>query len=274
MKKAYILFVICLCFGFYGCANIGKIKTINKSDTILKEKVVKAMDVRSKFKVNTRFTYLMAWNGIGVGRIIGESQGIITYKGKEAYVFSITTESNEFLSKIYRVEDTYTSYIDVETMTSLRYEANRKEGAYRKHVVVEYDFDKMEAEYTNLTDGSVKKCKIMDNVQDPVSAICYFMTIPISFGEKVSLIVNLNEKNYKVFGSPEEIKIISIKNMGEYPSFRIRPYIELKNEELKKGKAWIYFSADENRYPLYGVVKIPFGKVTATLNRIENLNEK
>ena len=263
-----------MCLIFYGCASIGQIKTIKKTDTILKEKVIIAMEQSPKFHMNMRFTYLIAWNGIPVGRIIGETRDIITYKGKEAYVVSITTESNDFLSKIYRVEDTYTSYIDKQTMTSLRYEANRKEGSYRKHVVVEYDFDKMEAEYTNRTDGSIKKCEILDNVQDPVSVICYFMTLPIHFGEKVSLTVNLNEKNYKIYGSATDMGIVRIKNMGEFPSFRVRPYIELKNKEVKKGRAWMHFSADENRYPLYGVVRIPFGKVTATLNRIESLDEK
>ena len=183
----------------------------------------------------------------------------------------LVTESNAFLSKIYRVEDTYTSYVDVETNASLRYEADRKEGNYRKHVVVEYDAAAGEATYTSLTDGSVKKSKIENNVQDPLSAMSYFMTLPIEPGREVTLTVNLNEKNYHLLGVIEGIEAVKLRGFDALPAFKVRPRFELKGEKVEKGKAWLYFSADSNRYPLYGVVLIPFGRVTATLRSVEEM---
>jgi hypothetical protein len=156
-------------------------------------------------------------------------------------------------------------------MTSRRYEADRKEGNYRKHVIVEYDFEKMEAVYTNLTDGTVKRCPISKNVQDPLSAICYFMTLPITLGEEVNMTVNLNEKNYQLFGKVEAVNVVKLPRLGSHPAFKLRPYAKLKGKHLRRGSGWMYFSADENRYPLYGVVLIPFGRVTATLRTIEDI---
>lgn len=213
----------------------------------------------------------MAWNGIPVGYITASFGEISKYLEYDVYSVTLKTESNRFLSKIYKVDDVYTSYIDVNTITSRRYEADRKEGNYKKHVIVEYDFTAKKAIYTSLTDGSIKHSDIKENVQDPLSAMCRFMTLAIKVGEKINITVNLNEKNYDLYGVIERLDVIKIPGMDYYPAFRVRPYAFLGNEEYKKGSAYLYFAAGEKRYPLYGVVYIPFGKVTATLKSIEDI---
>ncbi len=254
-----------------GCASTGVVRSIKAAGEISEEEIIDLMSAKIlEFHVGKRFIFLIAWNRIPMGRIIAEIPEIKEYKGRDVYVVRIVTESNDFLSKIYRVEDTYTSYVDVENMTSRRYEADRKEGNYRKHLVVEYDFNKYEAIYTNLVDGSVKRCTIEDNVQDPVSAICYFMTIPVKPGDEIGITINLNEKNYKLFGKVGRAEMLKLSRIGEWPAFKIRPYAELDKKRVEKGKVWMYFSADKNRYPLQATVLIPFGKVTAVLRSIES----
>ncbi len=272
MRKLHIIFTLLLIFSFSGgCANTGKVRTLESSQAISEEKAVSDISKQIPFHVNKRFVFLIAWNGIPVGSITAQSNDIIEYRGRKVYVVTVVTASNKFLSKIYRVEDKYTSYVDVETMSSMRYEADREEGTYRKKVIVEYDFDKMEAIYYSLLDGSVKRCKITDNVQDPVSAMCYFMTLPIKPGDKISYVVNLNEKNFDVYGEVKEIEVVKLPELGSFPAFRIVPSATLRGKVYRKGRGWMYFSADENRYPLYGVIRIPFGRITATLRTIENI---
>ena len=223
------------------------------------------------FHVRKKLIYHLAWNGIPVGSVTVKSGDVREYKGRKAYTLSLVTESNKFLSRIYRVEDSYLSYVATDTMSSLRYEANRKEGNYRKHVIVEYDFEKMEAVYTSITDGSVKRCPIYKDPQDPVSAICYFLASPITIGDAVKIIVNLNEKNYVVYAKVGELRKIKVPAMEERGCFKVTPCAELDGKEVTRGRAWAYISADRDRYPLYGVVRIPFGTVTATLVNVENI---
>lgn len=223
------------------------------------------------FYIRKKLVYRLAWNGIPVGSVTVWNGGISTYRGREVYTLRLVTESNKFLSAIYRVEDKYTSYVATDTMSSMRYEADRKEGRYKKHVIVEYAFDSMEAVYTSITDGSVKRCPIYENPHDPVSAICYFLTSDISSGETLDMVVNLNEKNYVVHVDVGEKKKIKVPAMEERECFKVTPRTELDGIEVKKGRAWGYISADEEKYPLYGVVRIPFGTVTATLVSIEDI---
>ena len=258
-------------YAFSGCASTGIVKKITKMEGVSEQEIIDNLAVRVPFEEKKRFIYLMAWNRIPVGRIVAEIEGRTQYKGREVFIVKLVTESNKFLSKIYRVEDTYISYVDVETFTSRRYEADRKEGNYRKHVVVEYNFEKLEATYTNLTDGSVKTSSINKEVHDPLSAIYYFMTLPVVPEDKVKITVNLNRKNYDVYGIVDSIEAVKLKNFGLIPAFKIKPYVELENKQVRKGTAWLYCAADETRYPLYGVVKIPFGTVTATLVEVEDI---
>ncbi|MFC1548877.1 DUF3108 domain-containing protein [Candidatus Omnitrophota bacterium] len=273
MKKAHaiVIFSVFILLGIQGCANTGTVKRLTPSSEISGEKAVEDISRKTRFHTGKRLTYLIAWNNIPVGSIVTETGNIMKYKGRDVHVVTLVTESNKFLSKIYRVEDTYISYVDTETISSRRYEANRREGNYRKHVIVEYDFNNLEATYTSLTDGSVKRCKIRKNVQDPLSAMCYFMTLPIKLDEKINITVNLNEKNYELFAMVEDIDMVTLRGLGAFPAFKIRPYAELRGARVKKGRAWMYFSADENRYPLRGVVRIPFGRVTATLRSVEEI---
>ncbi|MFH1878412.1 MAG: DUF3108 domain-containing protein [Candidatus Omnitrophota bacterium] len=273
LKVQFIRFAVFYLFLLYGCAGMHKVTPVNVTEESARNELYSAISVPAgkEFYINRRFTYVIAWNNIPVGRIMAESLDMKEYRGRKAYEVKLVTESNDFLSKIYRVEDKYVSYIDAVTMTSLRYEADRKEGKYRKHVIVEYDFENMRAVYTNLTDGSVKECEIETNVQDPLSAMCFFMTMPVRLNENIRLTVNLNEKNYRLSARVEDFEALKVGDMGIFPAFKIRPYAELDGSRVNRGRAWIYFSADNNRYPLYGVVRIPFGTVTATLTEVTAL---
>ena len=50
----------------------------------------------------------------------------------------------------------------------------------------------------------------------------------------------------------------------------MQPYVELKGEDIRKGRASGYFSFDDKRIPLLNVVKAPvFTKVTVYLVDID-----
>jgi hypothetical protein len=257
-----------ICLTLAGCASTGSIGTAPDTGSGGSGGSVPA---RAELPVGKRFVFDIAWNRIPVGKVTAEVRPATTYRGRKVHEVTVRTSSNRFLSAIYRVEDVYTSYVDAVTFTSRRYEADRREGNYRKHVVVEYDMEDGRAVYTNHTDGSVKTCHVEEGVHDPVSAMACFMTMPVDGQKAVRITVNLNEKNYDLAGKAGEAKIITLPELGVYRARRIRPSVMLDGEKVEKGRAWMYFSDDGRRYPLYGVVRIPFGSVTATLRSIEDL---
>ena len=271
MIKSKLLTVSLFLLVLSGCADTGTVRRVEPAECKGEFEKIASSAGRKSIPYMKRFTFLMAWNGIPVGSIEAGIEGKTIYRGREAYVVKLVTRSNRFLSRIYRVEDTYMSYVDTRDLTSLRFEADRKEGSYRKHVIVEYDFERDVAINTNLTDGSVKESPIEEDVHDPLSAVIYFMTLPLEPGKAVEITVNLNEKNYKLRAAIEGPDMVRVPGFGTFPSYQIQPYATLKGKDVRKGRARLYVSADENNYPLYGVVRIIFGKVTATLNKIEDI---
>ncbi len=273
MKALYA--IIALIFLSAGCSGRGVVST----RPVLDEEIcpgdmasAHVPDMASgSFHERKRFTYHIAWNGIPVGSVTAESGDIFKFRERDVRDVRVVTRSNRFLSAIYRVEDVFSSYVDVDTMSSMRYEANRREGLYRKHVIVEYDFDGMRAIYTNLTDGSVKSSPIYEDPHDPVSAVCYFLSVPLSPEEDVDLVVNLNEKNYEVRVKVEGGRKVTVPAVGSRKAFKVTPRMSIDGEEFSPGRASAYVSADDDRYPMYGVVRIPFGTVTATLVKVEDI---
>lgn len=273
MRTRYAIIVVFLfaSLACFGCARTGTVSPAASAPDLPEDVRVAQIQKPREFPTRKRLIFHMAWNRIPVGRIIAESGDIINYRGRDVYVVKLFTESNKFLSRIYRIEDTYISYVDTVTMTSRRYEADRKEGSYRKHLIVEYDFERKEAIYTNLADGSVTTGPVEDGVHDPVSVICNFMTLPVKPGDRVDMSVNLNEKIYDIYARIGGVEAIRLPGLGTRAGYKVSPYFKLQGEEVRKGRAWIYASADADRYPLFGVVIIPFGRITATLVSVEDL---
>ncbi|MBF0253357.1 MAG: DUF3108 domain-containing protein, partial [Candidatus Omnitrophica bacterium] len=244
-----------------------------KNVEIFQEKtIVEALENEAGLSVKTKkYTYLMAWNSIPVGSIYAQVGPFTEYQGKKVLMVSVKTESNKFLSKIYRIDDVFISYIDLDTFRCIRHEANRKEGNYRKNLIIDYDFENLTATYSNLKDGSVKKCEILPDSHDILSVIIEFTTLPVKPGETLHMELNLNEKNYDLYGYVESLEVVILPGKKYVPAFKIKPYAMLDGKKYERGKGYLYFSADKNRDPIYGAVEIPFGKVTATLKSIDEI---
>ena len=140
LRTQFLILIVAASLCFASPAGAGGVEQVRRNDVKTKEEVTAALAVKRDFIVNERLVFKIAWNGIPVGSVTAESKPGGEYKGYKVYDVRVRTDSNKFLSAVYRVEDLYISFVDVSDMTSRRFEADRKEGNYRKHVIVEYDF--------------------------------------------------------------------------------------------------------------------------------------
>jgi len=251
-----------------GCASS---KTaVVRSSVVTADRKVFAKDIAiekaaAPFKVGEELTYEVAWMGIPVGTVVARIKGVERLDGREAYVVELDAKTNAFCSKIYPVDDTYVSYIDKERYVSLKHVVRRREARYKKDAVTVFDYSAKKAYFHNLCDGSRKTFDIPGDVQDSLSAAYYFRTIDANVGQRVGYAVVNNEEVYNLFGLIEKKAFIKLGNVT-YETFYVEPYAVLKGERVKKGNASGYFSCDNLRIPVYGMVKAPlFTKITAVL---------
>lgn len=266
----FIFFLLSGCASNYIAKTTDVIKT-KEGQRIYADRIeIKAPPL--KLQLGEKLTYKVRWLGIDAGTIIAsidpETKKINT---RSAYKVEVIVKTSDFVSKIYRINDRFVSYIDVETLTTLRHEVKRSEGRYRKDAVTDFDKKNHTAYFKNFIDNSQKTFKIPEDTQDTLSACYYFRMLKLKLGDRIKYNVVNNEENYELFGVIEDKKFIKIKELGNFETFFIQPYAKVMGaEQVKKGKVSGYFTSDEKRLPLLAIVEAPlFTKVTATLSKIE-----
>jgi len=224
---------------------------------------------RRDLRVGEKFVYDVFWNGIpaGVGsmEVVEETQ----IDGSEAYHVVATAKSNDFLSAIYKLDDKIHSYIDKKNMCSLRFEKHQREGKYKADEVVIYDQKKHRGYYESLLNKSKKEFDIPDRVQDLVSVFYYFRTLDVAPNSSVILDVNADEKNWKADMHVLNTQELDIRRNGKYEVFCLEPRVPFKGVLSRRGRTLVYFTADENRVPVFIKIWVKFGYITGVLRRTE-----
>lgn len=278
MQKTGILRLFGLCLAlviFCGCAGMQwsvssksfdwKNRLMMNADDIVIEVPDKVLPQRQTF------TFNVLWLGVPVGKITASVKGIQNINGRDAYVLEAIFQSNFFLSSIYKIEDRYVSYLDVEKLHTLRQEVYRRDGKYKKDAITEFDQEKHKAHFKNFIDNSEKDFDIPENVLDALSALYYFMILPLKGGDKIEVAVCNNESNYQLFGLVESRAFIKTPATGQKRAFLIQPYARLGGEKVEKGNLKAYFSCDKKRMLLLAVLQGPvFTEVSVVLSQIDN----
>lgn len=224
---------------------------------------------KKTLRVGEKFTYGVYWIGVNVGEGILEIKEIVKIDGREAYHVVGIARTNEFLSAIYKVEDVVHSYIDKEKLCSLKFEKHQREGKYKSDEITIYDQKKHKGYYESLLNKSKKEFDIPDRVHDIPSAFYYFRTLDVVPNSTVTLDVNADEQNWKVNMNVLQAQNLEILRRGVHKVFCVEPRAPFKGVISKRGKAYVYFSADENRIPLLIKIRVPFGIVTSVLEKTE-----
>jgi len=259
-----------------GCVELPRIDMMKALDTksraVLDPQVLAITPPDEKLPEYEVLTFEVRWFGIRVGDLTTSIRGIENYKGRDVYVLEATMKTTPFFSKIYKVDDRFVSYMDVERLYTLRHEVYRRDGSYCKDAITEFDQLNHKAYFRNLLDKSEKTFDIPAGVQDILSASYYFMLLPVKLTDTIEYYVCNNEQNYHFSGLIESKAHIRLPAFGKtaQEAFLIQPYARLKGKKVDKGRVMAYFSCDKRRIPLVAVVKGPiFTEVTISLTKID-----
>ncbi len=241
---------------------------------------IKIKSPLKNLRLGEKLTYNIRWFGIPVGTAVFWVCEKIELNGRQVYHVISTAKSNLFASTLYRVNDEMHTYLDCENLYSLKYEKHLREGSYIADEVVEYDQVNHQASYKSQRKSKNNKVTskditvpIPEAVQDPFSCLYYFRTIDadkIKAGQSVFIKVNTEEKNWDLEMAILETKRMELLNMGVFDAFLVEPKTKFQGIFVRKGRMWIWVSADERRLPLILKTKVPIvGTVYATLEKIE-----
>ncbi|HTK69944.1 MAG TPA: DUF3108 domain-containing protein [Candidatus Eisenbacteria bacterium] len=211
------------------------------------------------WKIGEYFQFSIDWNGLNGGGSLMQVQNIVRVDGRRAYRIVTKAESNSFVSKFYKVRDRAESFVDAESLYSVRFVKHLREGGYKKDVDIRFDQAAGKARYD---DG--KTFDVPKRVHDVLSAFYYVRTVPLPDGATLSIPTHDNDKTYemvvKVHGR-EKVEVPA----GKFDCVVVEPILKSEGVFKSKGSILVYLSDDARRIPVMVKSKIPVGAVTVSL---------
>ena len=214
------------------------------------------------FGQGERLVYSIGWYNVvgGTAELVVDER---EYEGTPVYRIVSLAKSNAFVSMFFPVEDRIESLIHRDTLASLRLDVKQREGKRRRARLTE--FDQVNHTATVSKNGDRKVYEIPPDVQDSLSVLYYFRSLPnLKVGETATIDVHESNKNWR-------LAIIALNRerveteAGEFDTIRTRAAVEFEGVFLDRGDVYVWFTDDDRRLPVRMDSKIKVGRISAKL---------
>ncbi len=206
------------------------------------------------FAVGEELVFRATFGIIPAGTARMRVQGLDTVRGRPAYHVIYTLDGG---IPLFRVHDRYESWIDRETLSSLRHRQEISEGRYHRNTT--YEIFPERAEYQK--DGGEMQPSV-SNPLDDGSFIYAIRATAIRVGE-----TRRDDRYFRPDRNPVVLTGLREDTVsvaaGTFATTVIRPTIKANGIFSENGEAQVWFSADERRLPVQ--LKTRFAKFSLTL---------
>src|SRR5512140_1932953 len=147
------------------------------------------------FGVGERLSFSVNYGFINAGDAVMSIPSYDTVEGRRCYRVEFSVTSLQSFAWVYKVEDHYLTFIDVDAIAPLKFEQHIREGTYRRDFVAEFD---QARHIAKTTEGQYH---IPDYVHDIMSAFYFVRTIDFSNylpGETTTLYNFYKDTSYTV----------------------------------------------------------------------------
>jgi Protein of unknown function (DUF3108) len=182
-----------------------------------------------------------------------------------------TANATSAVALLFHVHDHYESLFDQATFCSHTTSRRIEEGFRRGETNITFDYPRGKSvlEQKNLKKNETKRAEhnIPNCVTDVLSGIFYAASLPLQPGQIYSFPLNDGGETLYVNVHAEAREQIKTP-AGTFNTIRVQP--ETSSGLLKeKGKIWIWYSDDALRIPVQARVRLYWGMLTFTLQRID-----
>jgi hypothetical protein len=195
-------------------------------------------------------------SGVGVMQVTG----VDTMRGHPSWRLHFNIKGSTPLGT-YHVDDSYDSWMDVESLNSLRFEQRLYEGG--KHV--NRNFDIFPGRGIFHQEGRDEKPSVPDPLDD-ASFFFFVRTLPLEVGKEYSF-----NKYFDPKANPVTIKVLRKEIVevpaGKFPAIVLQPTFKTNGLFSEDGHAEIWLSDDEHRILLRMDTHFSIVKLGLTLSK-------
>jgi hypothetical protein len=241
-----------------------------QKDSVLKEFRVHS---NSAFTYGEKLDYEISYGFITAAEaFLYVSPAPFVYNGRNTYEVNLDVNSRSAFEHVYKVRDSYKSYIDEKGIFPWRFEQHIRESNYKRDFEETFIQESLKV-YTKINFVEDKNYKTTFYVQDLISSFYYARTLnwkDKKEGDKILIPTFHNDKwwNLEVrFEGREDVDV----EAGEFRCFVVRPMLK-EGFTTKTSDIYLYITDDERKVPVKVKLNIVIGAIVAELVSYSGLN--
>ncbi|MEO0128809.1 MAG: DUF3108 domain-containing protein [candidate division WOR-3 bacterium] len=216
------------------------------------------------FPIGEKLEYEARFGLINLGNMALQIIDTTTVNGKQCYLISSHLNSSSALNYLFILNDTINVTTTINDLMPVFYEKRIHEGKYTNYQKVNFNQDSL---YVIINDSS--RIKISQPVMDLLSFWYYLRCVPLIENDTIVLYIFEAKQQHRidcVVGKKEIIKT----PLGKFSTIRVTPKTSNKGVFGAGGSMDIWYTNDENRFPVQIKTKLKFGTVLFKLKEVSN----
>lgn len=211
------------------------------------------------FGVGERMEFEVRFGRLKVGNAHMEVVALENLRGRTAWHTAFWVQGGNFL---YRVNDVYESWIDAETLSSLRFVQELEEGG--KNTTRKFEIYPERSIFIQTNKKEWKEEPSVSNPLDDGSFLYFIRTIPLEVGKTYDF-----NRYFRPDRNPVRIKVLRKERVrvpaGTFNAIVIQPVIKTKGIFSENGHAEIWLSDDDRHIMLQLKSRLSFGSLNLYL---------
>jgi hypothetical protein len=219
------------------------------------------------FGVGERLVFDVNYGFITAGEAVMWIPRYDTIAGRVCYRVEFTVNSLPSFSWIYKVEDRYYTFLDVQTIAPWRFEQHIREGNYRRDFIAEFD------QHLHVAKTVEGQYETPPYVHDIMSAFYYARTLDYSESKTGDIYTLFNfykdtthELGVKFLGR-QELEV----EAGTYNTVVVEPLVKEGGLFKSEGRIVIWLTDDELKIPIRVNTKVIIGSIDTELREYSGL---
>jgi hypothetical protein len=223
--------------------------------------VATAADKRAKvpFGPGERMEYDVKFGVLRVGNAHMEVVALDNLRGRPAWHTAFWVQGGNFM---YRVNDVYESWMDAETLSSLRFVQMLEEGG--KDTERRFEIYPERAIFIQTSKKPPKEEPSVSQPLDDGSFLYFLRTIPLEVGKTYDF-----NRYFRPDRNPVRIKVLRKESVkvpaGTFNAIVVQPVIKTKGIFSENGHAEVWLSDDDRHIMLQLKSKLSFGSLNLYL---------
>ncbi len=219
------------------------------------------------FNVGERLTFDVSYGFITAGEAVMAIPAYDEIMGRRCYRVEFTVNSLPSFSWVYKVDDHYLTFIDVQSIAPLRFEQHIREGSYSRDFSADFD------QANHIAKTTEGQHAIPPYVHDIMSAFYYFRVLDLHDAKNGDIFTLQNfykdttyDLGVRVLGR-QELEVPA----GTFKTIVVEPLVKEGGLFKSEGRIVIWLTDDDLKIPIRVNTKVVIGSIDTELREYSGL---